>query len=324
MVEPIATGNIGSTLSFATLPMRGVNLLANLFGRDFNITRMSRDLLFTGNKVLDKQISIIGRAGGKDNDLYKGLINAKTQLNSFASSGNQTGIIGMSGGLTDILTKVQNIISPIPENFSYNPIEAGGRQDPNLKPFAAVKNPINRRLIPMLRIEQFLDKLEGKGKVFSKGIGRLDSRGKFTQRETLGQGFEGKVEMPRRRGSSLVGGVAFGKKFFSIDPLDLNAISERLAVPQPGDPDFVGPLQEQPSQPGKVDKGKIAKKVLKVASNFIRFPRQQRGGSASMGGFGNISELEQEEDRVIPSGFIRKQATTALAPTRRNALDTIV
>ncbi len=93
------------------------------------------------------------------------------------------------------------------------------------------------------------------------------------------------------------------------------------SVPQPGDTDFVGPVQALPG----VDKGKIAKTAFDVAKVFLR-PRRRRVGFVSTSGFGDISELEQEKDRVIPSGFIRKQATTqnrALAPMRRNALDTI-
>ena len=95
--------------------------------------------------------------------------------------------------------------------------------------------------------------------------------------------------------------------------------------PQPGGPDFVGPVQEQPSQPRKVDKGRARRAALQAARSFIRVSRRGRdrvrtGGFVSRIGIGDISELEQEEDRIIPSGFISKQATTGNRALALNSL----
>ena len=123
--------------------------------------------------------------------------------------------------------------------------------------------------------------------------------------------------------------IAGLKDFINRPGLDISAASPqfgslfRSAAGQPGQP--VQP-PTQPQKPG-ISKGDIGRVVVKAARNFIRIPRPSRrprsrgaGGFVSRDSFGDISELSQEADRVIPSGFISKQATSAI---RSNALDRI-
>lgn len=81
-------------------------------------------------------------------------------------------------------------------------------------------------------------------------------------------------------------------------------------------PDNPGVRRERkgPDIPRKVDKKQIGRVALRAARGFLRFPTQQPRPSGFVSkagvGFRDISELEQDVDRIIPSGFISKQPTT--------------
>ncbi len=73
--------------------------------------------------------------------------------------------------------------------------------------------------------------------------------------------------------------------------------------------------------PRKVDKKQIGRVALRAARSFIRLPqaKTRTGGFVSKGAF-DISELEQDVDRIIPSGFISKQPTTQSRALALNSL----
>lgn len=286
----------------STLPMSGVNLLESLFGRDFDLTPQARNTVSTGRTLIERQLGILRTAGGADSSIFKELESTQSSLNKAASSGDLQGILGLRQGIASVTNKAQNMISPIPEDFKYNPVETGGRQDPSLKPFAASRNPLNRELLPLMRNIQFLDKLEGKGKVFTRRLSSPGRRGQAPE-ETLGQGYERITQLKGKGGGQEA-------VFVPINPLDLKAIGTRLAVPQPGDPDFVGPLQEEPSQRKKP--GIRIKDIARIGLEFIK-PRvgqvqQETGFVASAGGLGSLN-FEAEKDLLVPTGFTQKQAT---------------
>ena len=91
---------------------------------------------------------------------------------------------------------------------------------------------------------------------------------------------------------------------------------------------LTGPIPRSPASetaPDKIKQKKpIRRAALRAASRFIRFPQQEqigRGGFPSKTKFfGSISELDQDADRIIPSGFTSKQPTTQ---NRALALDSL-
>lgn len=280
----------------ATAPFQGVNILKNVFGRDVDPTNNARKVLSSGNRTFDAQLKMLRLAGAVDTDLYRVISSTKKALGKLGGTGDLGKILGSHNSIYDIALKFQNLIYGGGGRVLGTPNRGGVRRN-----YLKANRPT--------KLQELQWRAEGM-------VGLLPIKKPRFSYKAPG-GF-------RRK---------YGGRSSKINPAPVYTVGDNVKlvkahflnrVPQPGDPDFVGPVQEQP---GKVGKGKVAKNLLNVARNFIRFPRQQRGGFVSTGGFGNISELEQEEDRVIPSGFIRKQATTqsrALAPTRRNALDMIV
>jgi len=85
--------------------------------------------------------------------------------------------------------------------------------------------------------------------------------------------------------------------------------------------------EKGPDRPRKPKDDNLKRTILRVASQFalrppLKKPRVRTSGfvSSGGGGFSDISELSQEADKIIPSGFISKQATTQ---NRALALDRI-
>ncbi len=79
-----------------------------------------------------------------------------------------------------------------------------------------------------------------------------------------------------------------------------------------------GATQPEPQKKG-IDKKQVGRVAMKAARRFIRFPTREprgprefrRSSFISKGrAMGDISELEQGVDRIIPSGFTSKQPTT--------------
>lgn len=122
---------------------------------------------------------------------------------------------------------------------------------------------------------------------------------------------------------------------------EFNALTSQLNTARSGlrgflDPGFKFPrsvepdVGQRPQRKQPNDKGQLARTALRAARLFIRprLPKQpgfQTGEfvsrASSLGGSsGDIFELEKEEDRIIPSGFISKQATTENRALALNSL----
>lgn len=302
-----------------TTPMSFVNLAVRLFGRESSFpTKFARSITRESRSIFGKQLGILEKAGGTGSDIYKRLKAGQAQLNSIAGTGSPQKIAGMRQGLLDLFGAAQDVISPIPEGFKFSakehdPRRAGSsRLGKGATPFRTTEQ--------FFRINQFLDKLQGKGQVLTRTTGRTKGRRGKPIIETLGQGFFVDAPIPEVKGGGRArqGRIrALARQqptFVQIKPFDIDAIRGRLGVTIQ---DVAGLGKPQPpSQKKGIDKKQVGRVAMKAARQFLRFPTREprefrRSGFISKGrAMGDISELEQGVDRIIPSGFTSKQPTT--------------
>jgi hypothetical protein len=285
-----------------TAPISLVNFLASTFGNraDFGKS-FARLILNNAVPLMQRQQKILSKAGGKDSDIYNKLESSIQELNRLAGLGDAgfEGIFNMQPQLVNIVTHAQNIIQPIPGDFSFNPAEAG----------IHARTPTNKLTEPFTRINQFLDKAEGIAtpltqNIPTQGAGRLPGG---RPKKTLGQGYF--VEPPQGQGEGLrrarQGGAAPQAVFKSVSPLDITLVSERLSK--------FGNVSQPASQgDGQGSGGLGIKDIARIGLQFLKprgiefgsttgFPSSARGGLAT--------SFEAEKDLLVPTGFISKQQT---------------
>lgn len=309
-----------------TAPFTFVNLAKKFFGgrRDFE-RALASQIANSARPAMARQQEILGRAGGTGSNLYKNLQLAQDELKKLTNTGDIQGIISIQPQLAGIVNEAQNVIQPIPGDFKYVDPRAGS---PKFKGrFPAI--------IPFLQTSQFLDKLEGRGKVFTEPTGEVGP-GRRPQTRELGQGYFIDTPVPGATGG---GRGAFASRalkaarnptFVPIDPLDIEAIRGRIGgggvgvtPPQPGDPGFVGPIQDGGrGTTGEPPEDKVKRVIKGAARHFMRIPLPKQKFAPqgfTTRGFvpptptppgGDFFDLEKEEDLIIPSGFTSKLATT--------------
>ena len=326
-INKVAQGDFKSLL----FPTSGIS--------KFTGKRSERDLIGGDLNPTDALKGIISLSGPFNVDSFRDqasfLANDSSEINRVGQSTiRQLNFLGLNDDATQLNTILRRMFSGSGGNSS---------NQAALTAVASVKTALNQQL--------------GEPGVTFRGLKGADILDEFNRFDIISsiQGTKGLSEArmfaAQRRQQATIGEIGDPAEFGPLSPENLelqrvldkkvNDFTNRLnsarsglrgfldpgfKFPQPGDPD----VGQQPQRKQPNDKGQLARTALRAARLFIRprLPKQpgfQTGGfvsrASSLGGSsGDIFELEKEEDRIIPSGFISKQATTENRALALNSL----